>query len=149
RLLREASPAYWNVWEHPSGFGGTPQAAALSRTTPSGRTARSASAAPNRKPLASRTGSAIIGGLGWKPDSRDCPMPILFTCRQGHQWQPETNGQPATAQRIVCPECGAGAETFLPGEGAPVPTVDPRTRSYRPPASASGATADAKTLPPR
>src|SRR5205823_14918477 len=70
-------------------------------------------------------------------------------CRHGHQWQPETNGSPATVQRVVCPECGEGAETFLRGGPAPVQTLDPRTRSYHPQAAGPPPLPDPETIPPR
>src|SRR5262245_43309793 len=41
-------------------------------------------------------------------------MPLLFTCSQGHQWKPSTEGQtPGSTRQIVCPACGRGAQTFV------------------------------------
>jgi WD40 repeat protein len=75
-------------------------------------------------------------------------MPILFTCRQGHQWKPAGNGAaPGTAQRLVCPECGGAAETFVPADAAPRRTVEAETRTYRP--KTTDSVADAPTRPPR
>jgi serine/threonine protein kinase len=79
-------------------------------------------------------------------------MPIVFTCRHGHQWQPEVNGSAATVQRVVCPQCGEGAETFLGGGPAPVQTLNPRTGSYHPQAAGPPPLPDPEdpeTVPPR
>jgi WD40 repeat protein len=60
-------------------------------------------------------------------------MPFLFTCRQGHQWEPTADGSGlATARRLACPRCGAAAETYLPAEEAPARTGAAPTQSYRP-----------------
>jgi WD40 repeat protein len=76
-------------------------------------------------------------------------MPIVFTCRQGHQWEAFDNGSATpTAQRLACPRCGQAAETFLP-RAAAGRTATAETRTYRPRPAAEDSVADAPTRPPR
>src|SRR5262245_15730745 len=63
------------------------------------------------------------------------PMPLHFTCPQGHQWE-------AAHGQVVCPECGAASRHSNP----PTPDPDDGADTLPPPNPGPGALGDATTL---